>query len=151
MGLVGWVKGMVIRREASKAGARFAEGGGAVLDLLKRHKAKVGAITAGVAAWCAAGCGDISVATIFALVGIPITGTAVVSPLDLIQRIPVLGNATCGHVTFAIGVVGAFLFGAGVMTSDKHEAVIQGVTAPTGPPAVLPPAEIARLKEEPKG
>lgn len=105
-----------------------------ILAFLKRNKLKVGAIVTGIAAWCAAGCGEIPVATIFAWVGIPITGTAVVSPLDVLRRVPLLAGATCGQVTFAIGVAGAFLIGAGVMTSDRHERVIQDLDPPTGPP-----------------
>lgn len=134
MGLLGWAKGVIIRREARQYGEVFAGNGGAVLDWLKRNKAKWGYAVGAVAAWCAAGCGEISIAALAAAVGIPITGTAVISPLDILHRIPVLASLSCGHVTFGVGVGAAFLVGAGIMTSDHHEAVIQGLKPPAGPP-----------------
>jgi hypothetical protein len=127
------IKRWAARREAASLGEEFGKQGGNVLEFLKRHKAKVGAIFAAVSAWGAVqGCPP--------LVGVDV--------LVLLHRLPLLGGLTCEQINVGVGVLGAFLGGAGLLNSDKHEAVIQGVKAPEGPPAIAPPAELKRVLAE---
>lgn len=133
MGLLSGIKAWAVRREAASLGKQFAkqEAGlmGKIIDFLRRNKAAVGAIFAGVSAWGAVqGCP-------------PVVGVDVLAFLHL----------SCTQANVGIGILAAFLGGAGLLTSDKHEAVIQGVKAPEGPPAIVPPAEVHRLEDERKG
>jgi hypothetical protein len=101
------------------------------MDWLKRNKFLTGLIgwgVTGAVAWAAQGCAPVYDRDILAVL-----------------------HVTCGTVVLGLGMASTFLVGAGVMTSDKHEAVKQGFIAPAGRPAVPPPAEVKRLTEERKG
>lgn len=128
MGLFGKAKEWVARHEAEALGKKFAKEKNPMLEWLKRNKAVSGLLVAAVAAvttWATAGC-------------------APVYDKDVLGIL----HVNCGTVVFLLGLVAAWLTGAGVMTSDKHEAVKQGYVAPAGPPATPPPAEVKRIIEE---
>lgn len=99
---------------------------GKVVDFLKRNKVTVGAIFAALSSWGA------------------VKGCPPVATVDVLAAL----HLTCTQVNVGIGILAAFLGGAGLLNSDKHEAVIQGVVAPAGPPDVMPPAEVKRLLKE---
>lgn len=95
------------------------------MDWFKRHQTVTGIIIwliAQATAWAAGGC-------------------APAFDQDILARL----HLTCANVVWAMNLASAFLVGAGIRTSDRHAAVIQGIIPPAGPPAEIPPAEAKRL------
>jgi len=119
MGLIpGFLKKWAIRREVEALGKKLSEEKNPVLEFLKRNKLVTGllvwAVTAATA-WAGKGC-------------------APAYDFDVLAAL----HVSCGTCTFVLGMIGTFLVGGGIMTSDKHEKVIQGLKAPEGPPDPKP-------------
>jgi hypothetical protein len=97
MGLFDNAKGWLIRRAAEKEGRSMAEQSGAVNAFLQVHKTVVAALFLGACGWAWA------------------RGCAGVFGVDIAS----LAHLSCGQFQFGLGVVGAFLLGAGVIQPDE--------------------------------
>jgi hypothetical protein len=62
--------------------------------------------------------------------------------VDLVQATGI----ACETANQGIFLVGFFLLGAGLITSDQHAAVIQGRRAPAGPPETVPGPKSSDLR-----
>jgi hypothetical protein len=101
------------------------------MDWLKRNKLALGVIVwafTGATNWAASGCAPAYDKDVVALL-----------------------HVSCGAIVFGLSMLGTFLVGGGLLTSDKHQAVKQGFKAPEGPPAIIPEAEVKRIEEARRG
>lgn len=107
------IKRAIVRHEAEEAGKKLKED--PMIDKLKRNKFVCGLIVwalTGATAWATAGC----------------------APVYDLNILGLLHVSKCSTALFVLATIASFLTGAGIMTSDHHEAVIQGVVPPAGPP-----------------